>query len=247
MEFGVKSYDDEDFFDYFVNKADFFEIQAIQGKDYSYLKKYIDKNIYIVIHAEHHVFGVNHCNPKKEKLNLESIKFAQNLADFVNAKFIIVHPGRIVNEECSIEYFIKIFKKINDKRIIIENLPLSLNKKYFTKASTPKEIKYLKKELNCDFCFDLNHASETCVNQEKDLEKISNEFLKLNPVHFHLCGEKNNAEISHINLRDSELDISFVKNILPENCSVTLEVSIDKFEVEKDLNFAREKLNHINL
>lgn len=242
MNFGVKSYDKEEFFDYFIDKADFFEIQAIRENDYSFLKKYVKKSIPIIIHAEHHSFGVNHCDPKKEEINLESIRFAQKVANEANAKFIIVHPGRIADNDCSIDYFIKTFKKINDPRIIIENLPQCKRVNYITKASTPAEIKFIMDQLNCGFCFDLNHASETLENNRENLFNLFNEFMSLKPVHFHLCGEKDKGHISHINLRDSELDINLVKQLLPKNANITLEVSIDKNEVEKDLEFAKANL-----
>ena len=148
MKFGVKNFDDEKFFDYFVGKADFFEVQAIRGNDYSYLQKYVEKGIPIIVHAEHQGFGVNHCDPKKERVNLESIAFSRGLADKVNAEFIIVHPGRIYDKDCSLAYFIKTFQKINDPRIVIENLPQSIDRSFFSPAASPDYIKYILDNLS---------------------------------------------------------------------------------------------------
>ncbi|MBT3404590.1 hypothetical protein HN832_03370 [archaeon] len=242
MKFGVKNFDDEKFFDYFVGKADFFEVQAIRGNDYSYLQKYVEKGIPIIVHAEHQGFGVNHCDPKKERVNLESIAFSRGLADKVNAEFIIVHPGRIYDKDCSLAYFIKTFQKINDPRIVIENLPQSIDRSFFSPAASPDYIKYILDNLGCGFCFDINHASRSYGENSLGFEVFCKKFLDLKPVHFHLCGEKDNRTIEHINLRDSELDIELVKRILPCDANVTLEVSIDEKEVEKDLEFARDKL-----
>ena len=39
MKIGVKNYGDEEYFRALLNRADFFEVMAIPGKDYSYLDK----------------------------------------------------------------------------------------------------------------------------------------------------------------------------------------------------------------
>ena len=75
MKFGVKTWDSEDFLNYFFSEADFFEVQAIRGRDYSFLKKFAGK-IPIVIHAEHQSFGVNAADSSLNSENLESINFA---------------------------------------------------------------------------------------------------------------------------------------------------------------------------
>lgn len=67
MKLGVKTYNDEKFLDFFVDKADFFEVQAIEENNYDFLKKY-DKNF--IIHSQHIVWGINIADKSIIKKNL---------------------------------------------------------------------------------------------------------------------------------------------------------------------------------
>ena len=87
MKIGVKTFGDSDFLKHFENKADFFEIMAIKGNDYSFLKKF---SLPCVIHIEHQKFGINIADKTKQKINLESINYAVKIADMVNSKKLIL-------------------------------------------------------------------------------------------------------------------------------------------------------------
>lgn len=237
MKFGVKTYDDEKFLDYFFSKADFFEVQAIRGKDYSFLKKFAGK-IPIVIHAEHFNFGVNAADSSLEKINRESIDFAIKVADLAKAKKIVLHPGSISNKNCSKENAIKFLKSIKDKRIVLENLPML--KSYSPLGSTSEEIEELKEKTGFGFCFDLNHAIQSAVFYKKDFKKFLVDFEKLKPEHYHLCGQTLNPDKTHISLNESDFDLINYLKLINKNAEVTLEVRIDKESVEEDLRFVKK-------
>jgi len=241
MKFGVKTYDDETFLDYFFSKADFFEVQAIRGKDYSFLKKFAGK-IPIVIHAEHSVFGVNVADSSIEKENIESINFAINVANFAKAEKIILHPGIINNKNCSIENQFKFFKSIKDKRIILENLPR--DEEYNFLGSTPEEIKELKDKFGFGFCLDINHAIQSAIFYKKDFKKFILEFEKLKPEHYHICGHNLKENKTHIGLTESDFDLLNYLKLINKNAKVTLEVRIDKESVEEDLNLVRQRFSN---
>ena len=95
MKIGVKTFDDTNVLKHFEDKADFFEIMAIRGKDYSFLKKF---SLPLVIHKEHQNFGINIADKTKQKINLESVNHAIKIADMVNSKKLILHPGLIDNK-----------------------------------------------------------------------------------------------------------------------------------------------------
>ncbi len=169
MKFGVKTYDDEEFLDYFFGKVDFFEVQAVRGRDYSFLKKFAGK-IPIVIHSEHSGFGINAADSLLKNENRESINFAIKVANLAKAEKIIFHPGNISNENCSRENAIKFMKSIKDKRILLENLPIS--KEFDCFGSTRQEIQELKEKTGFGFCFDLNHAIESAFFIRKILKSL---------------------------------------------------------------------------
>ena len=73
MKIGVKTFDSEKFLKHLENKVDFFEIMAVQKNDYSFLKNF---SLPMVIHAEHHDFGVNPADISRQEQNLKSINFS---------------------------------------------------------------------------------------------------------------------------------------------------------------------------
>jgi len=232
MKFGVKTYADKNIFEVLKDKADFFEIMAIPGEDYSFLK---NSHIPIVIHAQHGVFGINFAenNDKNEK----SIKFAISLADLLHSKKIIVHVGELKETGTSIENVIKFLKKFNDKRILLENLPEFEGRNILT--TTPKEMKYFLKETGLGFCFDINHAIHASTKLGKPPFEFVNEFISLKPTHFHICGHKFSGK-DHISIADSEYNIKEMLRYFPKDAEVTLEVSRNAKEIEKDLEIVRK-------
>ena len=233
MKIGVKTYDDYSFLKHFENKVDFFEVQAIQKNDYSFLKKLSHK---IVIHAEHQGFGVNLADKSREKFNLKAINFAKKIADSINAKKMIFHPGHYHGENISIKNTINFLKKHNDKRLLAENLPYSWT------FSSPKEIKMLLKETKVGFCFDLNHALSHAWKNKKNFERIVKEFLKLNPSHFHIGGQVflENNDISHLPLKKSNYEFLEFLEFYPKNAEITLETTTNIKEVEQDVKLLKK-------
>lgn len=235
MKFGVKTYDNEKFLDKFEDKSDFFEVQAIRGNDYSFLKKY-DKEI--VFHCEHASFGVNISDSSKKELNLKAINFAKELANSVNCKKIVIHPGLIQNESCSVENTINFLKENYDSRFCVENMPFLSrgNKKV---GSAPEEMKRIMVEANVGFCFDINHAIESAVSQGKDYWTYLKDFENLGVNHYHLGGENMEIMQAHFSFCDSDLDLEKVFEIIKTDTTLTLEVGMDGEKIEEDLKVVR--------
>lgn len=239
MKFGVKTYDDEKFLDYFFSKADFFEVQAIRGKDYSFLNKFAGK-IPIVIHAEHYNFGVNAADESLEKTNCESVDFAIKIANLAKAEKIVFHPGSISNENCSKETAINFLKSIKDKRIVLENLPNSDVANCL--GTTPKDMKELKEKTGFGFCFDLNHAIQSAIFYKRDIKNFLIEFEKLKPEHYHIGGHILKLDETHVSLAESDFDLLDFLKLLNKNAEITLEVRTDTKSVEEDLKLVKQKV-----
>jgi endonuclease IV len=182
MKIGVKTFGNPDLLKHFEGKVSFFEIQAIQSNDYSFLKNF---SLPIVVHAEHDEWGINISDKNKEKSNLKAINFAQKIADMTGSKKIIVHPGSDSgSSDCSIDNTIDFLKKINDGRILIENL--------ISFSASPEEIKKIIKSTGVGFCFDLNHSMDYALKNNLDVMETIKKFLKLNPSHFHIGDKEKN-------------------------------------------------------
>jgi uncharacterized protein (UPF0276 family) len=233
MKFGVKTYHSEKFLDSFENKSDFFEVQAIQGQDYSFLKKY---KLPIVIHCEHQGFGVNIADSSKKDFNLKAINFAKRIAENISATKIIIHPGDLENENCSKENAIRFLNENCDKRFCIENLPfISFKDNMKRLCASPQETREFLTRTNLGFCFDINHAIEYALSKKLDYWHILKKFEELKPTHYHLGGEDMDKGESHLSFCDSNLNLKKVFEILNKNAEITLEISIDDNKTQKDL------------
>lgn len=237
MKLGVKTFDNEKFLKHFENNCDFYEIMAIEKNNYDFIK---NLKLPVVIHAQHRLFGVNNADKTKKDINLSSISFAGKIADLSNAKKIILHPGEIKNENCSLKNSIEFFKNINDKRILVENMPIEANKKL---CQTPEEIKEFMKKANVGFCLDINHAIPVAIGLKKDYIEFIKELIKLKPKHYHLGGQNIKHKKEHICLRNSDINLKEIMKIIPDDAEITLETEVDIKKTEDDLRIIKEIIN----
>jgi deoxyribonuclease IV len=239
MKLGVKTYSDEKFLKYFQDKADFFEIQAIQGRDYSFLKKFSKP---FVIHAAHFSQGSNPADKTMTKQNLKLLNLAKKLADKTNSKTIVFHAGKLKDKNCSIENSIDFINQNYDKRIHLENVT-SIEKSVGTTSS---EMKSILQKTKTKFCFDVNHAIANANFLNKKPVPFIKEFLKLNPTHFHVGGQKlNSKKDNHSSFKDSTLPLKKILSLYPKNATITLEVTTSIKDTEYDLDYIRKIINSL--
>ena len=245
MKIGVKTFDNRNFLKPFEKKVDFFEIMAVEGNDYKFLREF---KLPIVIHSQHRKFDVNIADKSKLKRNLSSINFAIKIADLSNAKKIILHPGELDDKNCSEEQAISFIKNINDKRILIENVVIEGVHRYGAK---PEEIKNILKETGAGFIFDINHALGTAVKLNEDYIDFMKEFLKLKPKHYHFGGQiiKNMNlpyyEREHLSLAESDFDLKEVLSIIPKEAEITLETTTDIKKTEDDVRIMKKMIGEL--
>lgn len=236
MKFGVKSYRYYPEFEYFKDKADFIELMAIEGEDYS---KFKDFGLPVVIHTQHGGFGINNANSSNYAKNKRSLDFAIKIADELGAKKIIVHPGDLTDENCSMEAAVSFLKGFNDNRIIIENLSHKV-----MLCTDPKNTREFLDKVGLGFCFDSNHAIEIAMHSKLKYLDVIREFLKLNPVHYHLGGQSYTGQ-THLAFEDSQINIREIVSILPKGAEITLETSNDLEKTKRDLEFIKNLVKHI--
>jgi endonuclease IV len=247
MKIGVKTFGSPEFLRPFKDIVDFFEIMAVEKNNYDFLKEF---SLPIVIHSQHRRFGVNVADKSIVEKNLSSIDFARKLADTTNAKKIILHPGELDSESCSIEQAIDFIKNTDDKRLIIENVPLDSVYRFGTK---PEEIKEILKKTKKGFCFDINHALWTAIALKQDYQDIIKEFVKLKPLHYHLGGQITKDQSipeekrEHLSLREADFDIKEVLKLLPKNAEITLETTTDTNKTLDDVKIMKELMKELKL
>jgi sugar phosphate isomerase/epimerase len=234
MKIGVKTYNNEQFLRYFEKKADFFEIMAIENNDYSFLKKFHKE---IVIHAQHRGFGINNSDKNNYKKNLDSINYAKKIADMTNSKKIIIHPGELMNENCSFDNSIEFIKENYDKRFLVENMPG--NKKFKRLCETPEEIKEYMKKTGAGLCLDINHAILKAQLLKIDYIDFIKDLIKIKPKHYHIGGQDILKNIEHICFKESNYNLKKVINILPKDSNLTMETETDINKTNDDINILK--------
>jgi len=215
------------------NVFDYIELMVIPDTEISPFQKI--KTPYI-IHIPHENFGLNIADNKKEEFNLKMINQSIEWADKLNVKYLILHPG--LGE---IEKSKDFLTKVNDKRILIENMPkIGINDEKMV-GFTTKQIKELTRN-RFGFCLDFGHTIKAAVSLKKDYKKYIKEFLKLNPKVFHISdGMLNTEKDMHLDIGKGEYDFNFLINCIKENESkyLTLETPRD------NLNSCKQDLENL--
>ena len=191
------------------------------------------KNIPINIHATDNA-GFEKFLIQKQELEIwDKIK---ELADFFKSNHIIVHPGR----EHTQETFKINLNKIDDSRILIENMPgLDINNKPMY-ATTISELESIKKVKN--ICFDFEKAVKAAFYRGIDYKKYITDSLQcLKPQYFHLSGGNcNSSTDEHLNLWEGSIDCVWIKQELlkltkDNNIFLVFEVPKNGVDLENDV------------
>jgi endonuclease IV len=92
-------------------------------------------------------------------------------------------------------------------------------------GATPEESTELVKKSNCGFVLDFAHAYHASVAYQIDYKEFVSDFMKLNPVMFHLYdGIAGQEYDTHLPLGKGNLDIPFFLSLIDDK-DVTLEIS----------------------
>ena len=215
------------FFAYRKNFFDFIELYHDANKKVDFEKVKILSKIPTFIHNTHdsgfHEFKIGN-------KQLAIWKKTKQLADSFKSPYIIVHPGKSLD----FDEFKKNFKRINDLRILIENMSGLDVYGDLTLGYNLSQLEKIRKISKV--CFDLEKAVKSACYQKIDYKEFIVDSIKsLKPFYFHISGgDKNTTQDEHKNLWEANFDLKWMKNEL-------LKISKDKdiflvFEVPKNKN-----------
>ena len=165
-----------------------------------------------IIHITSELYGLNIASKEKNASNLEIIKECFKWADVLKAKYLILHPGF-----GEIETAQDFLEKIEDKRILIENMPKVGTNDESMVGFSPNQVKAL---INNKFgvCLDLNHAIKAAISLKKDYKEYIKEFLELNPAMFHISdGRLGEEKDEHLNIGEGGYDFKFLLDCVNHN------------------------------
>lgn len=200
----------------------YIELYVVPGTKDSTLDAWSAVNIPFVIHSPHekHRFNLS----KKELLNsnLKSLNEARVFADVLGADIIVMHPG--IDGE--VEEVIRQLKCVEDKRLVIENMPYYSIPDLGTLCvgNCHEEIDHIIRETEVGFCLDIAHAFCSALTKGEDLWLVLDKFLTLNPRLVHLSDNRYDSKIDrHLNLGAGDFDISRVLKYIGNDLPLTIE------------------------
>ena len=201
-------------------------------------------NVPYIIHITTEKHGVNIADKNKEESNLKTIDNCITWADKLNAKYLVLHPGF-----GSVNDTVEFLNSINDKRILIENMPkVGLNNEKMI-GCRPEQIRGLM-DNKFGLCLDLNHAIKAAISLRTPYKEFVQEFLKLNPKMFHISdGKLNNEKDEHLNIGEGDYDFEFLMSCVKKNnlSGITLETPrLNQETLEDDIRNmnALKKIGH---
>ena len=194
---------------------------------------FLETEVPYVIHITTERHGLNIADKERKEFNLKTINNCIKWADKLKAGYLILHPGFGL-----IDTTIEFLNRIDDKRILIENMPkVGLNDENMI-GYTPVQIKKLIGE-RFGFCLDLNHAIKAAVSLSMQYKEFIEEFLKLKPKMFHISdGKLDNEKDEHLHIGEGYYDFEFLMRCVEGAKSkyVTLETPrIKSNSFEEDL------------
>lgn len=212
---------------------DFIEIYFNPDSETNYSHFDVFKDIPVNIHCTHtnnfHEFSLGE---KELKIWNQVVK----LADFFKSKHIVVHTGR--NHD--IESFKKELQKIEDNRILLENMPgldIFGKEMSFYNLESLKKLRQIK-----EICFDFEKAFKSALYQKVRYEDFVTKCLdELKPEYFHISGGKTNNPVDeHLNLWEADFDIKWIKQELENrffdnDCCLLFETPKEGKGLENDL------------
>ncbi len=122
-----------DLMEVYIDEEDLFKHQEKMEETFNRISK--DHGIELVVHnqayfidsGKYHLLDLASQNKKLQKKSISIVMRTLKFADKINASYIIVHPGGIhpykMQSETLLANLIKSLKEIDDKRILVENMP----------------------------------------------------------------------------------------------------------------------------
>lgn len=226
-------------------KFDYIELYAIPGSFDEYIRYWQNLDIPFIIHAPHFMQGLNFSDPDKELTNMELAEEAFRFADALKAPRVIFHPGIKGDYRESARQM----SKLNDERAIVENKPyrvakavMGLKEDDICVGHLPDEIKYIKDNANVGFCLDIGHAICAANGVGIDKYEILNEFIKLEPVMFHISdGDSDGLVDKHLHFGEGSYDLRKIASIIGHDPDITIETekssdaTLDDFVKDREI------------
>lgn len=202
----------------------YIELYSVPGSYDEVIASWRGVEVPFIVHAPHFSGGMNLAEESAFYKNMVFAEESKRFADALKSEIIIFHPG--VNGR--IDESIRQFKNINDPRIVVENKPYWGLRDEKCIGYSPEEIRFIMDETGFQFCLDFGHAICSANAQKLDRIKYVKEFLRLNPVMYHLTdGDYDSLYDSHDRYGEGSFPLEVFLSFIPENSMITNEARKD--------------------
>jgi endonuclease IV len=180
----------------------YIELTPIPGTE---IDTFLSYDLPYTIHITTERHGVNIADKEIRDFNFKTIQNCIEWADQLKARYLVLHPGFGKLDDA-----IEFLSYIDDKRILIENMPkIGIHDEKMVGYS-PAEIEKLI-DNRFGLCLDLNHAIKAAINLELDYMEFTQEFAKFKPFYFHVSdGNLNNGKDEHLAIGKGEYAFEFL-------------------------------------
>jgi endonuclease IV len=240
MKIGVKIFpEDLAYAKRIARYCDFFEVMAVPESNFRALKALGRP---FTIHTIHSRWGFNPADPDKVKMNILGVETAKKAAEILHADTIVVHPGELETDKCSIENSIHFLSKL-DSRFIVENMPASSGGLPHVGGSV-EDILRIREKTRKGMCLDFPHAAEFAHQNHVYYIDFVKQLLSLKPRYFHISDTKIGTKTDmHLHLKEGDLNLNHFIDILPKDARIALETAHDFMKQHRDIALLRKNLD----
>jgi len=212
-----------------VNENDFSYIE-LTPIPYTKIDVFEQLNVPFNIHITTERHDVNIADANKREYNLKAINRCIEWADRLNAKYLILHPGfGDLNDA------IEVLDEINDKRILIENMPaIGINDESMRGYDVDEIKEYIS--MGFGFCLDINHAVKASISLKLNyLENIRN-LLDVGPSMLHISdGNLVQERDEHLDIGKGDYDFLAILELFNNHEDLPMTLETPRSDLDDDL------------
>jgi len=193
------------------------ELMVVPDTDIS---PFLRAKIPFILHVTSENWGFNISDGSKRSFNLSILENCFEWAEKLSAPYLVLHPG--FGDIGAAKDFLN---GINDRRILIENMPAIGDHNEAMVGYDHVQIKELIGN-RFGFCLDFGHAVKAATSLKKGSAKMLGDFLEISPVNFHICdGITKNEKDEHLSFGAGDFDLNFFASCVKKSRAkyITLE------------------------